>query len=616
MKRFLLRHTHLLSFFLFLFLAACTQPTPTQSLLPVPNVPPIDEVDRAISLWESGNNTRYTVTIEETNNTGTFLYRVVIADGKVRAAQQQAKVDGAWQTPIALPLETAEQYKIDALLQRVRNDVLGLGVVPMDMQVIFDPTSGYPSVVEANALPTYSPEGNLQLNRDLGYSLTTHVEVLIEDTVSTTKDSLLYLTRSGGEQAYCDTLRILADGSSIYTDDCREVLLQLTLPTAKYERLLELSASLSTLNETKEEMGAKYDLTLYGTGTQTAEATTLDQVWTLSQELADLLSHPIGAGVTLLYANQNQLFGFDMRSSMGQPANLQLTPPLYGMASNLDGSLLAYADGESLHWVDLLTGETGTFFSNLSDGHYRPRGWNEQGQLLLQRFSTPTSAPEWGWTSRDDPTWQPIDFEEGLFACDTGVSLNPKGGEFVIAVGGACENDLGLTLVNIADGTVRKLIDAQSVPGSGTFHPAWSPDGSWIAFSLELRDSSENPQQIFLVRADGSEMLPLTRHTTGQASHPIWSTEGTQIFYALHGAETGEDGIYTYTLSSGQVALTLAGENIFPVSISPEDEFMIFSTETEMRAFLFSHGDVYPIVRWAENEPVVFVGWLDERSDK
>lgn len=594
---------------------ACAQPTPGTPPPQVSDVPPIAEVDNAISQWKNGNNTGYSVTVEESNNTGTFRYRVVIADGNVRAAQQQAKIDGNWENPTAMDLTLAGNYTVDKLLDRVRADVVGINDKPLNMHAIFDPSLGFPSSVTVTALPTYTAAGTLQLNRDLSYAFTADVKVLIEDTINSTKTPLLALTRSGGEQAYCDNLRIFSDGASVYSDDCREILLQLTVPERQLTRMNELAATLSTLDETREDAGIVYHLTFTGNGTATADATQNDQIWNLGMEMADLLSHPIGAGITMLYVRGEQLFGFDMRAEMGQPASMKVVQPLYGALAKLDDSSLAYADSESLHWLDLQTGDTGVFFANPDNGHYIPRGWNHQGQLLLQRF-VGDAAPEWGWTTLDDHAWHPINLPAGAYACDTGVSIAPNAAEFVIAVGGACTQDTGLSLINMIDGSVRKLIDAQKVPGSGAFTPSYSPDGNWIAFSLTLMDTPENPQTVFLVHADGSGMIPITENATGQASHPIWLGDSTQIFYALQGADTGEDGVYAYTVSAGTTEFVFTGTDVSPVSVSPSAEFLAFFVGTDLKSYTLERNELIPVVRGDENNVIHFVGWLDTRSDK
>jgi len=603
----------ILSVFAFFSLVACTQP-PTVPPFPTPNVPPIEEIDQAIQIWKNGNNTRYSVSVEETTHAGTFLYRVVVADGQIRAAQQLAKVDGAWQPPVALDVETAQKYTVDALIERIRNDALGLGTAPMDMSVLFDPLSGFPTTVDAKALPTQTEDGKLQLNRDLGYSFTSDVAVLIEDTVGLSKQPVLFMTRSGGEQAWCDTLRVYPDGTSVFTDDCRQTLLQLAPPPNQLNTLLELVANLSGIDETRAEAGAVSHLILYGTGPEAPDPNTLGTAWELGRELSDLLSHPIGAGITLLYIQNSQLFGYDLRTSLGQPASLDVTQPLHGMVANPDGSSLAYADNNGLHWLDLVTGTSGLFFANPPEAYYLPRAWNGRGHLLMQRIYHGDSPPEWGWASREEPSWHAIALEAGAFACNTGISLHPNTAEFVVAAGRDCQADLGLTLVNMLNGEVRKLIDGQSVPGSGAFDPVWSPDGNWIAFSLALMDTPENPQRIFIVRSDGTEMTALTNNTMGQASNPVWSRDGSRLFYALTGAETGEDGIYATNLS-GQTKLILPG-SVHPISLSPSDEFLVFSNGNEMNAYLLASEQSYPIVRGVENVDTFFVGWLDQRTDK
>src|SRR3990172_1994521 len=124
----------ILATLLLLSIGACTQ-TPTTLPFPNPIVPPVEEIDQANQKWQNGNNLHYFVTVEETNQNGTFVYRIVVADGQIRAAQQLEKVDGVLQSPVAIDFEDAQMYTVDALFERVRNDALGLGVVPMNMSV-------------------------------------------------------------------------------------------------------------------------------------------------------------------------------------------------------------------------------------------------------------------------------------------------------------------------------------------------------------------------------------------------------------------------------------------------------------------------------------------------
>ena len=68
----------------------------------------------------------------------------------------------------------------------------------------------------------------------------------------------------------------------------------------------------------------------------------------------------------------------------------------------------------------------------------------------------------------------------------------------------------------------------------GDRHPAWSPDGTKLAFSRGPPDSA---QDIYHVNADGSGLTQVTKGQT-RASDPAWSPNGRQIAF------TGE-GYYT-----------------------------------------------------------------------
>ena len=73
-----------------------------------------------------------------------------------------------------------------------------------------------------------------------------------------------------------------------------------------------------------------------------------------------------------------------------------------------------------------------------------------------------------------------------------------------------------------ADGSGRiRITDGQSYDT----HPAWSPDGTRLAFTR----LSENGSAIYVVNADGSNLR--RRTVTGQAYHPAWSPDGTKIVY-------------------------------------------------------------------------------------
>ena len=58
--------------------------------------------------------------------------------------------------------------------------------------------------------------------------------------------------------------------------------------------------------------------------------------------------------------------------------------------------------------------------------------------------------------------------------------------------------------------------------------PAWSPDGQSIAYESEDED---NRLQIYLVRADGSELPKRLTHNAPSKRRPAWSPDGGTIAY-------------------------------------------------------------------------------------
>jgi Tol biopolymer transport system component len=82
----------------------------------------------------------------------------------------------------------------------------------------------------------------------------------------------------------------------------------------------------------------------------------------------------------------------------------------------------------------------------------------------------------------------------------------------------------------LADGSARTQLTALG-PGRSAYGPAWSPDGSRLAFSSETESGAS---RIWTVASDGAGAGPLTpplpRHSLEYA--PTWSPDGTSIAFA------------------------------------------------------------------------------------
>ena len=63
--------------------------------------------------------------------------------------------------------------------------------------------------------------------------------------------------------------------------------------------------------------------------------------------------------------------------------------------------------------------------------------------------------------------------------------------------------------------------------------PAWSPDGTKIAFgSRQVREDILNHSDIFVMKADGTNRINLTRNPHAFNNDPSWSPDGNKIAYS------------------------------------------------------------------------------------
>lgn len=117
------------------------------------------------------------------------------------------------------------------------------------------------------------------------------------------------------------------------------------------------------------------------------------------------------------------------------------------------------------------------------------------------------------------------------------------------------------------------------------FLPAWSPDGTRVAFTREFRGSAE----IFLMNADGSGVKQLTHDRAAHDQHPTWSPDGGRIAYTSH-SESDQD-LFVMNVDGSQATRVTDGPfEASDPAWSPDGTQLAFSCDADLCLVGFEEG--------------------------
>ena len=127
------------------------------------------------------------------------------------------------------------------------------------------------------------------------------------------------------------------------------------------------------------------------------------------------------------------------------------------------------------------------------------------------------------------------------------------------------------------DGGNRRQLTESSAPAvdaSGSRSPAWSPDGSLIAYTSTgdsvVEDSRDS--DVYVMRADGSDVRQLTNDRVADGT-PAWSPDGKQIAFA------SAPGLGTEELDGVIVAMDADGQGRVDVTRHPDSPGAVWDAQ-------------------------------------
>ncbi|HYJ60832.1 MAG TPA: hypothetical protein VE032_05130 [Actinomycetota bacterium] len=207
-----------------------------------------------------------------------------------------------------------------------------------------------------------------------------------------------------------------------------------------------------------------------------------------------------------------------------------------------DGTSVAFDDGRNLigspftmpNGQIYVVAADGSDLRRVSpDGGFSAPSWSPDGGRLAVAAARPGEASGISWMDVATAELTPVT-SNPFGQWDGEPVVSPDGGTIAftrireLEVSDATRHLAALFVVNADGSGLRRLTSWASDAAA----PAWSPDGSRIAFNTDDHFDPARSQRIVVIDADGSDARTLVRSGPNEGSYwPTWSPDGARIVF-------------------------------------------------------------------------------------